>query len=229
MKKQIISTILIGVLMISMTGCSPKTENDGKVPAEKQTVAVDQKPAEEQSTVADQKPADNEASAENQEPADKEVNSGNTKPAAEPAPASGKSADTSGAKAQPESSPTAVPAQKPAVNESSYEYYSDSPITCIDAVQISPKHVYYKGSKLYMEAFVYNGYNHPIFDIRNIGLRISNKSGVIAEAAFNGMGDAQIGPQSYIVWTFVFDSDMVKKQNADLRVLKTEYQCDNSF
>lgn len=205
MKKQIISTIFIGILLISLTGCSLKTENDRKVPAEKHTVAVDQKPAEEQTTVTDQKPA------------------------TALAPISGKSGDASGAKAQPESAPTAVPTQKTAENESLYEYYSDSPVTCIDAVQISPKHVYYKDSKLYMEAFVYNGYNHPIFDIRDIGIRISNKSGVIAEAAFNGMGNAQIGAKSYIVWTFVFDSDMVKKQNADLRVLKTEYQCDNSF
>jgi SLAP domain-containing protein len=119
--------------------------------------------------------------------------------------------------------------EKPQVVVASNEYKSNAPLTSIDTINISPKHVYFKGSKLVMEAYVYNGYGHNVFDIRNIGIRLSNKSSVVSETTFSRLENVSIGANSYIIWTFVFGQNDIKMQNADLKYLKTEFQCDNSF
>lgn len=214
MKKQIISVILTGVLVISMTGCSSHAGDIKKVQANKQAAAAET-----------QKPV---VTAEAKKPADKQKGKKNTE-AAQSASAPQKKTNIPAAKAKPEKKQTTAQAKKPGGTAPANEFYNYAPATSIDTVQISARHVYYKGSELYMDAYVYNGFKHTIYDIHNIEIKISNKSGVIARANFDGMGNAQIAPQSYIVWTFVFGPDMVMKQNADLSAIKTEYQCDNAY
>lgn len=222
MKKQVISTIIIGALLISMGGCSSK--------------AVDTKKAEVDKPVTVEEVKKPDAGAEDDksevQAADKNElkdTANDNAATAEPVAAPDKTADKATAKDQPKENQIAVQPHKSGAAAGTSEYFSNAPVTSVNTVQISPKHVYYKDSKLYMDAFVYNGFQHTIFDIRNINLRISNKSGVIAQAGFSGMGNAQIGPNNYIVWTFVFGPDTVVQQNADLTVLKTEFQCDNSY
>jgi len=101
--------------------------------------------------------------------------------------------------------------------------YINQPTYLINNVNINPKHVYYQGSKLYMVAFVTNGFmDRTVFNIHDITIRLSNQDVVIAEGYFSSMPNAVIGPYSYITWTFVFDESAVITQNADLTYLKTE-------
>lgn len=124
-----------------------------------------------------------------------------------------------------------TPEAKPAGEDdkTAVEYTSGSPVTAVDNVQISPRHVYYKDSKLYMDAYVYNGFKHKLFDFRNISIKLSNKSGVIAEATFDSMGSQSVEANNYIVWTFIFEDDAVKMPKANLYYLRTDYKCDYSY
>lgn len=117
------------------------------------------------------------------------------------------------------------PTEKPKVNE----HIRTTPQILNNNICISPKYVYYKDSYLYMEAFVSNGFNHTVYNLRDISIRLSNKNGVIADAYFPSMQNAIIEPNSYIIWTFVFGPDTINLQNADLSYLETTSKITNSY
>jgi SLAP domain-containing protein len=182
MKKEVNAIILIGVLLISLTGCNDKSEDNNKTKEIKPaTVQVSKKP---ESTLKD-----------------------TTKI----------------------STVQAEQTTKPVAQIEASEYFSENPVISVESIHISPKHVYYKDSVLYMDAYVYNGFNHNVFNINNIGIKLSNKSGLIAEANFEGLENSVIDLNTYIVWTFVFSQDEIKQQNANLQTLTTEYRCNNSY
>lgn len=199
MKKGLLSMLLVLVIAISMAGCKAKEDKATAINNSKPTTATQGENKKTETTPSTTKPA-------------------------ESTPTTAQKTETKTASTTPSNSTTpasTAPASK--------EYFSNNPVLGNDAIQISPKHVYYKDSKLYMDAFVYNGFNHNVFNINNIGIKLSNKSGVIAEAKFANMGNASIAQNSYIVWTFIFEKDAIKMNNADLGYLKTEFACDNSY
>jgi len=126
--------------------------------------------------------------------------------------------------------PIIAPSQTTSIDAKAIEFFNDTPLAIIDVIHITPKHVYYKDSVLYMEAFVYNGFSHKVFNVRNITIRLSNNSEVIAEGIFSGLGNTAISPNSYILWIFKFEAEAVIKQNADLNPpLRTEVSSVNSY
>lgn len=207
MKKGLKVIMLMGVLIIGLTGCNAKSTETKKPETNKTATAQ----VSEKAAVTD--------SEVNTTPAPAVT----TKPAAAPI--------NETVKEVPKVSPNQTPA--PVVKEtqkgSNSEYRSEAPVTSIDTIQISPAHVYYKDSKLYMDAYIYNGFKHNVFDIRNVEISLSNKTNIIAEASFSGIENKVIGPNNYIVWTFVFSDAALKQSNADLSYIKTNYKCGNSF
>lgn len=109
------------------------------------------------------------------------------------------------------------------------EYYSYTPQVLSNVLHISPKHVYYKDGNLVMEAYVYNGFSHPVYNIRNVSLKVSNGSQMIANAGFEPLAGLVIPANSYKVWTFTFQSKYVNTQNADLSYLDVVSSVNNSF
>ena len=222
MKNGLKVIMLMGVLIIGLTGCTGKNTETNKPETSKTATAQ----------VREKAPASGEKAAVTSS----EVNNTpapavTTKPSAAPI--------NEAVKEVPKVSPnqTQAPVVKetpkpstPAVQKgSNSEYRSEAPVTSIDTIQISPAHVYYKDSKLYMEAYIYNGFKHNVFDIRNVEISLSNKTNIVAEASFSGIENKVIGPNSYIVWTFVFSDAALKQSNADLSYIKTNYKCGNSF
>ncbi|MDP4091060.1 MAG: SLAP domain-containing protein [Bacillota bacterium] len=237
MKKAIISIMVMGTLIISLVGCSSKNAlpKDGQV---NKAAAVESSKRPAVSEDKDKIQAAETTKVEPEKevstpPAVEQKNDNSVKEApkiAEPENANGTPKAAEPAKTVPTTGNAATQdKQTPTTNTKTTEFVSTVPITSTNAIQISPKHVYYNGSDLCMDAFVYNGFNHPVYDITNVGIKLSNSSGVIAAAAFGKLGDVVIQPQSYIVWTFVFDSNSVKLHSADLSHLKTEFECDNSY
>ncbi|MDD7794378.1 SLAP domain-containing protein [Clostridium sp. 'White wine YQ'] len=200
MKKGIMLILMIGAIMISMVGCSSAKTNATKTDTKEAATNVDSPKETKDGVKTD---------------ATQDVNT-DTKAPETPATSTEQKPNT---QANPKSSAPKAASQ----------FVNGAMVTAVDNVQISPKNVYYKDSKLYMDAYVYNGFSHNIFDVRNINIKLSNNSGVIAQAKFDGMGNTNIGANSPVIWTFVFENDAIKMQNADLGTLNTVYSCDYSF
>lgn len=215
MKNKLVSILLIGALMITTVGCGT-TEVSSQQNATKKTVEVEVKKQDEAS------PKTEEPKIEEVE---KPIKTDNNTIVAEP---SNKQIVT---EPRPKAKPQVKSDIKPVTTtpKANSEYIAHAPLTSIDTINISPKHVYFKDSKLYMDAYIYNGFSHNVFNIRDINIRLSNKSGVVAEAIFGGLENQTIAPKNYIVWTFVFNGSAIKMPNADLEYLKTNFKCNNSF
>lgn len=109
------------------------------------------------------------------------------------------------------------------------EYFSNTPQSLKNVVSISPKHVYYQNGNLVMEAYVYNGFNHNVWNLTNANIKISTAEKVIASAHFNSLDGVQIGGNNYVVWTFNFPKDCVYDQNANLNDLIWDATVKNKY
>lgn len=220
MKKEVKLIILIGVLLICLTGCNAKGEDTNKVQENKPTTAEISQKADASKVKEVVKTNDtHKINAESNTV--KNTTAPTTTPAVATKPIVKETTKTSTAPAQEKT--------KPAAQIKTSEYFSNTPVISTGTIQISPKHVYYKDSVLYMDAYVYNGFNYNVFNIKNIGIKLSNDSGVIAEANFEGLENKVISPKTHIIWTFVFSKGEIKQQNANLQILNTKYKCDNSY
>lgn len=98
-----------------------------------------------------------------------------------------------------------------------------------DVVSIRPRYVYWEDGNLIAECFVLNGYDHKVYNIDVKSLVFENESGEIANASFGMLENVSIDPDSYIVWTFCFDSSVVTNPDADLSSLITSYRVGNTY
>lgn len=212
MKKEIIAILTAGVLLLGLTGCNKSS--DAKNTVKEDTTSITTQKAEEQKNTnsdkvkADEKKANNEQ-VKQEEKKEKE-NAPKDKVNNKEASDKGKGGDDK------------------TKNIKASEHIQNGPITTINAIQISPKHVYYQDGNLYMEAFVYNGFNHPVYNIRDIKIALSNDTGLIAQAIFPSLQNVQIATNSYITWTFIFGKELINQQNADLFYLATDCSLKNS-
>ncbi|WP_238883898.1 SLAP domain-containing protein [Clostridium sp. YIM B02551] len=202
MKKGIMLILMIGAIMISMVGCSSAKTNATKTDTKEASANADSTKETKDGVITDVAP----------------------KEGTEP-----KTPETPATSTEQKPNTDTQPKPEASTPKAASKFVNGAMVTAVDNVQISPKNVYYKDSKLYMDAYVYNGFSHNIFDVRNINIKLSNHSGVIAQAKFDGMGNTNIGANSPVIWTFVFENDAIKMQNADLGTLNTVYSCDYSF
>lgn len=201
MKKEIIAILTAGVLLSGLTGCNKSS--DAKNTVKEDTTSITTQKAEEQKNTNSDKLKAKEKKTKEDASKDKV----NNKEASD----KGKSGDDK------------------TKNVKASEHIQNGPITTINAIQISPKHVYYQDGNLYMEAFVYNGFNHPVYNIRDIKIALSNDTGLIAQAIFPTLQNVQIATNSYITWTFIFGKELLNQQNADLSYLATDCSLKNSY
>lgn len=100
-----------------------------------------------------------------------------------------------------------------------YKAVLDDSLKQADKIVIAPKHVYFMDSKLYMSAFVYNGYDHDIKEVRDIHIILSSGNDVIATKSFRSVVK-NIKSNNIHEYLFTFDGSSIKNSNVDLSTLK---------
>ena len=94
-------------------------------------------------------------------------------------------------------------------------------------LNVSPNRVWFESGFLHAKMFIVNDLeNTEIFDIEMDQLKLSDINGdIIAEAGFGKLEGSYVGANKYIFWNFRFAPDTIKKNNADLSYLVTDFSC----
>jgi len=114
-------------------------------------------------------------------------------------------------------------------------HYSGGPSTLMNCISIQPVNIYEENGELVLEAYVSNGYNHAVYNIRNTYIELSDKNkNLFAKGSFGTMvtnsgNSLVINANSYVKWTFTFGSDCFDLSNADLSAVSHHFECDNSY
>lgn len=109
-------------------------------------------------------------------------------------------------------------------------FYNPNPSLLLNCVHFTPHEVWYEDGALIAKMHVTNGYNHTVYNIRNVELALyDGNENLIASGNFGAMEGAVIGSMASITWTFKFHPDTVAIPNADLSRLLTRAGCSNSY
>lgn len=211
MKKEIMAILTVGVLLVSLAGCSKSghAQNTVKEDIKKITSNEEEKSTNNDNVKVEEKNVNSEQIKQEEKNNKTDITKDKT---------NNKDTADKGKRGEDKTK-----------NVKASEHIQDVPITTVNAIQISPKHVYYQDDNLYMEAFIYNGFNHPVYNIRDIKIVLSNNNGLIARDMFPSLQNVQIAPNSYITWTFIFRKELLNQQNADLSYLSTDCSFKNSY
>lgn len=105
------------------------------------------------------------------------------------------------------------------VKEVTYKtvFLNGSMLPSINTIQFSTKEIrQYSDGSYEVDAYIYNGHNHPVGNIEVTNMTLSDKNyNEVAAAAFKISTDLVISGQSYVVWTFRFNSQHTKDGDFD--------------
>ncbi|OFI05872.1 N-acetylmuramoyl-L-alanine amidase LytC precursor [Clostridium acetireducens DSM 10703] len=108
------------------------------------------------------------------------------------------------------------------------EYFSEKAQQQEGAISISPRHVYYDNDgTLVMEAYVHNGFNYDVHDIKVSGIELKDRNEeIITSGYFGVLNNLTLKSGETKFWIFRFLGNTTKVKNADITYLqwKTIYE-----
>ncbi|MBR3593381.1 MAG: hypothetical protein IKL44_01770 [Clostridia bacterium] len=221
--KKLISLLLVLVFIFSFAACknsaevptgsiedvdtsSENADTDVNVDIEIDRPEAPETPDAEEPDASSEAPVSS-AEPESSKPAVSSKPSVSSEPAVSSKPAATSSKPVS-------SSKPAATSSKPAVKN---ECFGSNTSFRAGQVDIRPKHVYWEGNVLCVEAYVINGCDVPVQNIHVRYLTVSTEEkGFIASAVFESTGIPTIDPYYNRIHTFRFLPDTVIHANADL-------------